>query len=235
MKVHGGSGMISPMKKLIRGIIDFQKNMLPSYKETFAKLALGQAPDSLFIACSDSRVVPNLFASTDPGDLFVIRNVGNLIPPCGDNGVSVGDESEAAAIEFALVNLNVKNIIVCGHSECGAMNAIFSGREKVAPHHLRSWLAYGNAALMKLKERGQALAPGMQPHNQLSQLNVLMQLEHLKTYAVVQTRLKSGNLKLHGWWFDIAQASVLNYEEDQNSFVKIDEEEGARLLARLES
>lgn len=109
------------MKKLIRGIIDFRKNMRPSCKETFAQLALGQRPDTLFIACSDSRVVPNLFASSDPGDLFVIRNVGNFIPPCGEQGRSASDESEAAAIEFALLTLPVTEIIVCGHSECGAM------------------------------------------------------------------------------------------------------------------
>src|SRR5579871_2549496 len=110
------------MRKLIRGIVDFRKNVRASVKETFAQLALGQRPDTLFIACSDSRVVPNLFASSDPGDLFVIRNVGNLIPPCGERGHSASDESEAAAIEFALTALPVTDIVVCGHSECGAMD-----------------------------------------------------------------------------------------------------------------
>ena len=96
------------MKKLLYGIVDFRKNVRPAVKETFAQLALGQRPDTLFIACSDSRVVPNLFASSDPGDLFVIRNVGNLIPPSDAGGHSKSDESEAAAIEFALLNLPVK-------------------------------------------------------------------------------------------------------------------------------
>src|SRR5471030_2401571 len=98
------------MKKLINGIIEFNKNIRPEYRETFAQLALGQYPDSLFIACSDSRVVPNLFASTDPGDLFVVRNVGNMVAPCeGDHGLSVA-ESEGAAIEFATMQLNVADI-----------------------------------------------------------------------------------------------------------------------------
>src|SRR3954471_16096395 len=105
------------MRKLIRGIVDFRQNVRPKVKDTFAQLALGQRPDTLFIACSDSRVVPNLFASSDPGDLFVIRNVGNLIPPCGEKGRSTSDESEAAAIEFALLNLTVTEIVICGHSE----------------------------------------------------------------------------------------------------------------------
>src|SRR4051812_40289676 len=108
------------MKKLIHGIVDFRQRALPGYREHFARLALGQKPDALFIACSDSRVAPNVFASSDPGDLFMVRNVGNLIPPCGECGVSDGDQSEMAAIEFTLSNLTVSDIIVCGHSECGA-------------------------------------------------------------------------------------------------------------------
>src|ERR1041384_7022651 len=117
------------MKKLIQGIIDFRRKLKPEMRATFARLALGQKPDALFIACSDSRVAPNVFASTNPGDLFVVRNVGNIIPPCGVMGNSVADESEAAAIEFAVTRLNVRDIIICGHSECGAMQALVGGRE----------------------------------------------------------------------------------------------------------
>src|SRR5436189_4919786 len=106
------------MKKLIRGIVEFRKKVRPGYRETFSRLALGQSPDALLIACSDSRVAPNVFASTEPGDLFVIRNVGNIIAPCGDGGLAIGDESEAAAIEFSTFALNVSDMIVCGHSEC---------------------------------------------------------------------------------------------------------------------
>src|SRR5947207_10580140 len=117
------------MKKLVQGIVEFRRNVRPDYRDRFARWALGEAPYTLFIACSDSRVVPNLFASADPGDLFVIRNVGNLIPPAGSDGVSPSDASEAAAIEFALVNLAVTDIVVCGHSECDAMHALLNGRE----------------------------------------------------------------------------------------------------------
>src|SRR5579872_6017105 len=168
------------MKKLIQGIVEFRRNAQPGYRERFARLALGQAPDTLFIACSDSRVVPNLFASADPSDLFVIRNVGNLVPPAGSDGVSPQDGSEAAAIEFALAKLEVTDIIVCGHSECGAMQALLSGRGAVEPFHLRSWLRHGDSALAQLAQNPHP-NPMLAPHNQLSQLNVLSQVESLKT------------------------------------------------------
>src|SRR4051812_40341649 len=119
------------MKKLRQGIVDFRKSRRPEYAATFARLALGQAPDALFVACSDSRVVPNLFASTEPGDLFVLRNVGNIVAPCGAHGASESDESEGAALEFAILSLKVNDVIVCGHSECGAMRALTEGREKL--------------------------------------------------------------------------------------------------------
>src|SRR5579862_9640960 len=116
------------MKKLIQGIVDFRSNLTEEGRALFAKLALGQKPDALFIACSDSRVVPNLFASTNPGDLFVLRNIGNLVPPASS---SPQDTSAVAAIEFSIFSLKVSDIIVCGHSECGAMQALAHGSDPV--------------------------------------------------------------------------------------------------------
>jgi carbonic anhydrase len=210
------------MKKLVNGIIEFRKNRLPSYRERFAHLALGQSPDTLFIACSDSRVAVNVFASTEPGDLFVVRNVGNMIPNCGEAGHSVADESEAAAIEFALLNLNVSDIVVCGHSECGAMLAIMNGREKVPAPHLRAWLRHGEPSLAKLGS-GEIGASDLAPHNQLSQLNVLRQLENLKSYPLVRERIAQGKLKLHGWWFELKMADVYAYDEAAGKFSIIEE------------
>ena len=215
------------MKKLVQGIVNFRKNMMPGYREKFAHLALGQSPDALLIACSDSRVVPNLFASTDPGDLFVIRNVGNIIPPSGDSGVSASDESEAAAIEFALLNLNISDIIVCGHSNCGAMRALMNGREKIAAPHLRSWLRHAESASQQKLES----APDAVPPDHLSRQNVLLQMAHLGSYPVVQERMKQGRLKLHGWWFDLHGADVYAYEKDRNWFILIDEAEAERILS----
>jgi carbonic anhydrase len=202
------------MKKLLRGIIEFRQKMLPEDREKFARLAHGQSPDALMIACADSRVVPNLFASTDPGDLFVVRNVGNLIPECGPDGRSTADESEAAAIEFALANLNVLDIIVCGHSECGAMRAIVDGRQKVTAPNLREWLRHGEPALARLGAGGDVQSRA----NQLSQLNVLQQMDHLRSYPIVRERLAEKCLDLHGWWFEVDTANVYIHDEASGRF-----------------
>jgi carbonic anhydrase len=210
------------MQKIVRGIVDFRKNVRPHVKETFAQLALGQRPDTLFIACSDSRVVPNLFASSDPGDLFVIRNVGNLIPTCNEEGHSRSDEAEAAAIEFALLTLPVVEIIVCGHSECGAMQSLASGESPADAPNLKSWLRHGKGAVKRLKS-GETMGAHLALHNQVSQLNVLEQIEHLKTYPIVQQRLGEGRLRMHAWWFDIKEADVYEYDQDEKKFHLIDE------------
>ena len=220
------------MKKLIRGIVGFRKNVQEGYRERFAHLALGQAPDTLFIACSDSRVAPNAFASADPGDLFVIRNVGNLIAPADKDGVSVSDESEGAAIEFSVLTLGVRDIIVCGHSECGAMQAALSGTIPEDKPHLRAWLRHSGDALAR-HIAGAAPDPTLAPHNRLSQINVLCQRDHLLTYPPVRAAVDAGRLRLHAWWFDIKRADVYAYDEDTGHFVLIEESNMDALLKKL--
>ena len=217
------------MKKLLNGIVDFRKNVRPTVKDTFAELALGQRPDTLFIACSDSRVVPNLFASTEPGDLFVIRNVGNLIPPYAEDHSSHG--SEAAAIQFGLSSLPITEVIVCGHSECGAIGALAGGQTRPDAPAFQCWLRHGQGSLKQL-EAGSTLGNHLERHNRLSQLNVLEQLEHLKTYPVVRERLASSQLRLHGWYFDIKEANVYEYEPSEGRFHLIDETYATTLLNR---
>lgn len=214
------------MKKLIQGIVDFRKGLTEESRELFAKLALGQKPDTLFIACSDSRVVPNLFASTNPGDLFVLRNIGNLVPP-----VASQDDSASAVVEFSIFSLEVSDIIVCGHSECGAMQALLHGVDRKCCSHLDSWLQYGKEALDKVK-KGMKINPGLSEHNQLSQVNVLQQMEHIKSYPFIQERMARKELRVHGWWFDIAYADVYCYEQEQNRFVLIDDIEAEHILER---
>ena len=221
-----------PVKKLIQGIVDFRNKVRPNYREAFAKLALGQSPDALLIACSDSRVAPNVFASTEPGDLFVIRNAANIIAPCGADGRSVSDESEAAAIEFALLALNVADIIVCGHSECGAMRIIADGKRDLPAPHLHDWLRHAEGALRDATSNT-TMAKKLPLHNRVSQFNVLHQIEHLRTYPLVRERMDAGRLKLHGWWFDIAEAEVLCYDEERKEFIIIDDTEATRLYRRL--
>lgn len=217
------------MKKLVRGIVEFRQKLLPSYRESFSHLALGQSPDTLLIACSDSRVAPNVFASTDPGDMFVVRNVGNLIPPCSRDGLSSADESELAAIELALNMLNVHDIVICGHSECAAMKNIMRGRELLKEPNLRSWLRHGEAAMLRMT----AIPSTLSPHDQLSQQNVLQQIEHLKSYPIVQERIQRGELRLHAWWFDLKTADMYAFDAEMGEFLLFDENCAARILSRL--
>ena len=220
------------MKKLIEGILDFRRKLLVDYREKYAHLALGQYPDTLFIACSDSRVVPNLFASTNPGDLFVIRNVGNLVPPI--EPATRDGFAEAAAIEFALTNLPISEIVVCGHSECAAMKVVLEGEGKVQSANLKTWLKNCDV-LLGLEKGALVTPPNLAPQNVLSQLNVLHQIKHLKTYPLIQEKLKSSQLNIHGWYFDIATGDVYSYEEQFNQFVLMDEKEAERVLKRLKT
>ncbi len=215
------------MKKLLAGIRDFHERVRPDYRERFAHLALGQSPDCLFVACSDSRVVPNLFASTDPGDLFVLRNVGNTVPPCIVHGRARGDGLDAsagAAVEFATVGLGVRDIVVCGHSSCGAMQAVMAeaagdGGQKASPN-LDRWLSHTRASLQRLA-REPTLSPALPAVDRLSQVHVLEQLEHLRTYPAVAERLADGRIRLSAWWFDLANAEVLAYSAETHAFLPL--------------
>ncbi len=220
------------MRKLIMGIVDFRERMLPQYAKRFSTLALAQSPDALFVTCSDSRVVPDLLVSTHPGDLFTLRNVGNLIPPATAEGLSTGDVSEASAIEYSVLVLKVRNIVVCGHSNCGAMKAVLKRNSKLKAPNLDKWLYHADTAAFRLKEEG-ALNSALKPYDQLSQLNVLVQLEHLMSYGIVRERVAAGALHLSAWWFDIATGGMYAYERASKSFEIIDRREAERLVARL--
>jgi len=219
------------MRKLIQGIVEFREQQLPQYAQRFRELAGGQAPDTLFITCADSRVEPNLLASTEPGELFTMRNVGNLVPPAAADGVSTGDVSEASAIEYALLVLEVPNIVICGHSECGAMAAVLKGKYPVGATNLERWLQHAQAAGTFAPAGG--IDAVLNPQDQLSRLNVLLQLEHLLTYPVVRERMQAGLLSVAGWWFDIATGEMYSYEEDVGAFRPIERDLGLRLMERL--
>lgn len=205
------------VQKLIRGIIDFRKNVRPRYRETFANLALAQKPDALLVTCSDSRVAVNLFASTEPGDLFVVRNMGNIVPPFG--GAYGSEESSVtAALEFALDSLQVKDIIVCGHSECGAMQSLCCGHSK-SPY-LKRWLRFADSAL---HENTDLQSLPEEAHNKASQRNVLLQMENLKTHPSVAERMRAGSLRIHGWWFELRNAEVYFYDASDKKFRVLDQ------------
>lgn len=218
------------MKKLIKGIVEFHQIRRDAVKDTFAQLALGQSPDVFFIACSDSRVAVNVFASTEPGDLFVIRNAGNFVTPSNLSESGPSDESEVAALEFALESLQVAHIIVCGHSDCGAIKALCQGRENIQLPYLRAWLRHGEEALNRVRIR-QPQLKGLDEINAVSQENVLLQLEHLKSHARVLDRMNEGRLMLHGLWFDIQNTDVYYSRPEDRTFRVIDDVEGERILS----
>ena len=208
------------MQKLLDGIREFHQNLRPEYIERFAHLALGQSPDCLFVACSDSRVVPNLFASTDPGDLFVVRNVGNIVPPSVRPGVPGQGGSTGAAVEFSLLALGVADIVVCGHSSCGAMRALLADDVPADAPELKSWLRHAKPSLARV-EHEPRLSPSLDAVDRLSQAHVLQQLDHLRSYPSVAERLADGRIRVHGWWFDLTHAQVLAYDGVSGGFTPL--------------
>ncbi len=174
--------------------------------------------------------MPDLLASTLPGDLFTMRNVGNLIPPATADGISTGDLSERSAIEYAMLVLNITNVVVCGHSGCGAMKAVLAQSAPPETPNLNKWLHHAQAAAFRLQHEG-ALNATLSPHDQLSQLNVLVQLEHLMSYAIVRERVLGGKLRLNGWWFDVGSGSMHAYDRTSRSFELLDRQMAERLVA----
>jgi carbonic anhydrase len=222
------------MKKLIKGIVDFRQKSLLEYQEKYAKLASGQSPDTLFIACCDSRVVPNTFASTDPGDLFVVRNIGNVVPPyhdCSEHGLVV-DESVAAALEFSILELKVKDIVICGHSECAAMRAFTNKNASSNLPFVQIWLQHAQPSYQRYLKQ-QDKPSHLVAHNLLSQINVMQQIDHLKTYPWIKQAVENNTLKLHGWWFDLATADVHYYSLERGDFVLIDDAEAENIFSTL--
>lgn len=205
------------MQKLIQGIHQFQgKSFLP-LQGLFEQLAKGQNPETLFITCSDSRIDPNLLTQAKPGDLFILRNAGNIVPPHG-----AGNGGEAATIEFAVAALGVKDIIICGHSLCGAMQGLLHPEQFARLPALSSWLSHAEMTRRIVLDNYGDLEESMLL-NATIQENVLVQLEHLRTLPAVGSRLVRGDLRLHGWVYKIETGEVFAYDVENAQFVKLAE------------
>ncbi|MEU5917420.1 SulP family inorganic anion transporter [Streptomyces sp. NPDC047141] len=207
----GTAGTPSAGLHLASGIGKFQRNTAPLVRDELARLAReGQRPSQLFLTCADSRLVTSMITSSGPGDLFTVRNVGNLVPLPGEES---GDDSVAAAIEYAVDVLRVSSITVCGHSGCGAMQALLNGGPDDPPTPLRRWLRHGLPSLERMASRRHAWAriSGRLPADAVEQLcltNVVQQLEHLRAYEPVARRLAEGTLTLHGVYFHVGEAQA---------------------------
>ncbi|MFI0978379.1 bifunctional SulP family inorganic anion transporter/carbonic anhydrase [Streptomyces sp. NPDC021093] len=199
-------------RQLASGLSAFQRNTAPLVRDELARLAReGQSPSQLFLTCADSRLVTSMITSSGPGDLFTVRNVGNLVPPAG---AEAADDSVAAAIEYAVDVLKVASITICGHSGCGAMQALLSGPAEGGENTpLRRWLRHGAPSLRRMKSRHHSWAriSGRLPTDAVEQLcltNVVQQLEHLRQHESVRRRLAEGTLELHGMYFHVAEAQA---------------------------
>jgi carbonic anhydrase len=214
--------------QLLGGVSAFQRNTAPLVREELARLAReGQRPGQLFITCADSRLVTSMITSSGPGDLFTVRNVGNLMPPPG-SGASC--DSVAAAVEYAVDVLEVSSITVCGHSGCGAMQALLgSDHEPGAQTPLARWLRHGRPSLARLSRIGRlgrgevALAdrPLADDYERLSLVNVVQQLDHLMAHPCVARRVSEGALQLHGMYFHVGEAQAYILDRSTGVFAAV--------------
>ena len=197
--------------RLVDGLRRFQRDFFPRYEEHYRRLvAEGQSPSTLFIGCSDSRVVPDLITGTLPGELFIVRNVGALVPPfeldTGFHGVSAG-------IEFAVINLGVTDIVVCGHTQCGAMRALYGPPNPASPHVTR-WLDLAREAKLDEPLSEEVL-------RRTEQRSIAIQIERLLTFPMVAERVERGDVSLHGWHYVIEEGRVDVLNVDAGGFEPI--------------
>lgn len=190
------------MNNLLPGLRKFSENVFPKQKELFQSLSQGQKPHTLMITCSDSRIDPNLVTQTMPGEVFVVRNAGNIIPPFG---ASKGGEE--AAIEFAIEGLGVTNIVICGHSKCGAMAALVNKVNLDPLPSVKSWLDHAQAT----RKRVETLE-GEADLSRVVEENVLVQASNLKTHPSVSAALMAGKVRLYGWVYNFESGTILVYD-----------------------
>lgn len=203
------------MPKFIDGIKKFQQEVYPSHKERFAKLADSQAPEVLFVTCSDSRIDPNLITQSDPGELFICRNAGNIVPPHSNETGGM-----TASIEYAVSVLGVKHIVICGHSNCGAMKAAMQPESVNSLPHVKVWIDHCRAAKEAVEHQHDDCLT--EEHlDEVTKQNVVLQLNHLSTHPAVFRKLFNGEVQLHGWVYDIESGKIEVYDDETKGFVEL--------------
>lgn len=215
------------MPSFAAGVVKFQREIFPEKKDLFEQLSRGQSPEALFITCSDSRIETAMITQTDPGELFILRNAGNIVPPHTN-----ATGGTTASIEFAVGVLKVPHIVVCGHTECGAMKGAMNPEGLGGLPHVREWLGFSQGAVDIVNE----MAPKASDEERMKMLleqNVILQLQHLKTHPKVLTALAAKRLVLHGWVYDIKTGEVEAYDEASGGFVPVSEKYAAEVAKRL--
>ncbi|NTX01476.1 carbonic anhydrase [Myxococcus sp. CA040A] len=214
------------MEKLIPGLHHFQTEVFRSKQELYSRLAEAQSPEVLFITCSDSRVLPNELTGAGPGELFIIRNAGNLVPPHG-----TPNNGEAATIEYAVAALEVRHIIVCGHTRCGAMQGLLHLEQLARLPEMRDWLRHAEPTRRILQESYSHLTgPSLQTAAVME--NVLVQVEHLRSLPVVAEGLARRQLNLYAWVYQLESGSVHAYDPELGQYAPVVAVDGDSARAR---
>jgi carbonic anhydrase len=203
---------LSARRRLLLGVDRYEREHLPRYSNLYAKLAQGQAPHTLVFACCDSRILTSLLTCSDPGDLFVVRNLGNMVPPFSGAEPS----GASAAVEYAVEVLGVRAVVVCGHSRCGAIGAI------IEPGSLPPHLTQLRAFLLETEtHRLSARLPSATPRDEVARMNALLQLDHLRSYPCVRDRVNAGSLRLDAWFFDVATGAVEEWSSAEQRWIPL--------------
>jgi carbonic anhydrase len=212
--VDNGEG--KRVTRIIQGVLKFQSRVFGAKRELFTELGKGQHPLALFITCSDSRINPNLLTQTEPGELFILRNAGNLVPTGGQ-----GTSGEAATIEYAVAHLRVRDIILCGHSKCGAMQGLLAPEALKELPRVADWIAHAKEVLPQVERLGRGCSEADRL-NLAIERNVAVQLEHLKSHPAVAEALAERRVRLHGWVYHLETGEVLTYDQRLDQFVSLD-------------
>ena len=202
------------MRKIIDGYLKFKNSVFEGRRELFEKLSNRQSPEVLFITCSDSRIDPNLITQTDPGDLFIIRNAGNIVPPH-----TAKFDGIVASVEFAVVALGVKHVVVCGHSNCGAMNGALDMPGLTSLAHVKGWLNYCREAVDIVRSRNKEL--NRDELDSVTRENVLLQMRRLEQYPEISKRLRKKDIQVHGWIYEIDHGTVEYYNRERKLFMQL--------------
>ncbi len=206
------------MEYLFEGVKEFNAKDFLEHKDLFSSIGKKQKPHTLFIGCSDSRIVPTLITKTLPGELFVVRNIANIVPLYRETEEYVATTS---CIEYAVKVLGIDNIIVCGHSNCGGCNALLKSEAELADiPHTRKWLELARRVRERVEQ--EKIESAEEREWRTEQLNVIEQMNHLITYPYIKERYRRNEIKIFGWYYIIETGEVFNYDKDARAFIKIE-------------
>ena len=207
--------------RLFEGIRDFKTNEFIPRQQFFFFLGQQQSPHTLFIGCSDSRVIPNLVTKTIPGELFVVRNIANLVPLYDKNSETF--VATSAVIEYAVKQLNVTNIVICGHSNCGGCAALYYDKELKQLPHTKKWLELASPVKKIVEEKIAKNKISLDERNSFTEkINVVEQMNHLMKYPYIRKRVKEGTLTIMGWYYHIEEGELYNYDKKKRRFIRVE-------------